>query len=197
MCPTMTKPRLDFGTFEISRENLPGSVEHHLARGQDAVADQRTNHVTGDSERGRGFQHRETLAILHRRLVPGNAGLAPIVCDPAAIPRVPLTGRQAETVQRDGDIGVRPAGGHLADQLPRIRGRSLRVLAGGSGSVSKKIDNHKAAIALHFMHYNFARIHTSLRVTPAMEAGISNHVWEVSEIVGLLDWADAQPERSN
>jgi hypothetical protein len=43
---------------------------------------------------------------------------------------------------------------------------------------SKKVDNHKAAIALHYMHYNFARIHKSLRVTPAMEAGISDHVWE-------------------
>ena len=56
---------------------------------------------------------------------------------------------------------------------------------------SKKVDNHKAAVALHFMHYNFARIHTSIRVTPAMEAGISDHVWEISEIVGLLDWAAA------
>jgi hypothetical protein len=37
------------------------------------------------------------------------------------------------------------------------------------------------------MHYNFARIHKSLRVTPAMEAGVSDHVWEIEEIVGLLE----------
>lgn len=42
------------------------------------------------------------------------------------------------------------------------------------------------AIALHFMHYNFARIHQTLRVTPAMEAGIANHVWTLEEIVGLI-----------
>ena len=46
-----------------------------------------------------------------------------------------------------------------------------------TNAFSKKIENHEAAIALHYMHYNFARIHQTLRVTPAMEAGISNHVW--------------------
>jgi hypothetical protein len=51
---------------------------------------------------------------------------------------------------------------------------------------SKKIENHEGAIALHYMHYNFALIHQTLRVTPAMEAGISNHVWTLEEIVGLL-----------
>ena len=44
-----------------------------------------------------------------------------------------------------------------------------------------------AAVALHFMYYNFARIHQSLRVTPAMEAGLSDHVWEIKEIVAMLD----------
>ena len=61
---------------------------------------------------------------------------------------------------------------------------------------SKKLDNHKAAVALHYMHYNFARIHQTLRVTPAMEAGVSDHVWSIEEIVGLLDWAAAQPPRA-
>lgn len=43
------------------------------------------------------------------------------------------------------------------------------------------------AIALHYMHYNFFRIHQALRVTPAMEAGISNHVWSIKEVVEALD----------
>jgi hypothetical protein len=46
---------------------------------------------------------------------------------------------------------------------------------------------HEHAIALHYMHYNFCRIHQSLRVTPAMEAGVSDHVWSIEEIVALLD----------
>jgi IS1 family transposase len=52
---------------------------------------------------------------------------------------------------------------------------------------SKKIENHIASIAIHYMHYNFCRIHESLRVTPAMEAGVSDHVWSVEEMISLLD----------
>lgn len=56
-----------------------------------------------------------------------------------------------------------------------------------TNAFSKKVANHEAMLALHFMHYNFARIHQTLRVTPAMEAGIASHPWEIAEIVGLLD----------
>jgi hypothetical protein len=52
---------------------------------------------------------------------------------------------------------------------------------------SKKVENLMYAVALHFMYYNFARIHQTLRCTPAMEAGISDHVWSVEEIVALAD----------
>jgi len=55
---------------------------------------------------------------------------------------------------------------------------------------SKKGANHAHAVAIHFLHYNFARIHRTLRVTPAMAAGLSTHVWSLEEIVGLLDAAD-------
>jgi IS1 family transposase len=51
---------------------------------------------------------------------------------------------------------------------------------------SKKLENHIAAIAIHYMHYNYCRIHQTLKVTPAMEAGISNHVWAIQEIVQLI-----------
>jgi len=55
-----------------------------------------------------------------------------------------------------------------------------------TNAFSKKLQNHTAAIALYFMYYNFGRIHQTLRVTPAMEAGVANHVWSVEEIVTLL-----------
>lgn len=51
---------------------------------------------------------------------------------------------------------------------------------------SKKVENLQFAVALHFMHYNFGRIHKTLRVTPAMEAGIADHVWSMEEIAGLV-----------
>ena len=56
-----------------------------------------------------------------------------------------------------------------------------------TNAFSKELGNHEHAIALYFMYYNFARIHQTLRVTPAMEAGISDHVRSLEEIIGLLD----------
>ena len=50
---------------------------------------------------------------------------------------------------------------------------------------SKKVENHLHAVALHFMHYNFCRVHKTLRVTPAMEAGLTDHVWSIEELVNL------------
>lgn len=52
---------------------------------------------------------------------------------------------------------------------------------------SKKIENHIYAVVLHFMYYNFAKIHETIRCTPAMEAGVSDHVWTIGEIVALAD----------
>ena len=59
---------------------------------------------------------------------------------------------------------------------------------------SKKIENHAYAVALHMMYYNFVRIHKTLRMSPAMAAGVSQKLWEVSDIVALLD-ADAKPKK--
>ena len=53
--------------------------------------------------------------------------------------------------------------------------------------------NHAAAIAHYFMYYNFGRIHKSLRVTPAMEAGIADHVWSLEEIAALVSEPEAKP----
>ncbi len=64
---------------------------------------------------------------------------------------------------------------------------SMRRFTRLTNAFSKKIENLEAAVALHFMWYNFGRIHQTLRVTPAMEAGVTDHVWSVEEIVGLLD----------
>jgi IS1 family transposase len=54
-----------------------------------------------------------------------------------------------------------------------------------TNAFSKKLENHEASIALHYMFYNFGRVHQTLRVTPAMESGISNHVWSLEEIIAL------------
>lgn len=55
-----------------------------------------------------------------------------------------------------------------------------------TNAFSKKIENHVASIALHYMHYNFCRIHQTLRITPAMAAGVTDHVWEIRDLLQLL-----------
>src|SRR5713101_3253181 len=59
----------------------------------------------------------------------------------------------------------------------------LRRLTRLTNAFSKKLSHLKAAIALHFAYYNFGRVHSSLRVTPVMEAGITNHVWDLGELL--------------
>jgi len=64
---------------------------------------------------------------------------------------------------------------------------SMRRFTRLTNAFSKKVENHAHAVALHFMYYNFGRIHKTLRVTPAMEAGVSDHVWSLEEIAKLTD----------
>ena len=54
-----------------------------------------------------------------------------------------------------------------------------------TNAFSKKVENHMHAISLHYMYYNFGRIHQTLKVTPAMEAGVTDHVWTLEEIAAL------------
>jgi hypothetical protein len=66
-------------------------------------------------------------------------------------------------------------------------GMSMRRFTRLTNGFSKKIENHMHAIALYFMHYNFVRIHKTLRVTPAMAAGVSDRVWSLAEIAELAN----------
>jgi hypothetical protein len=70
---------------------------------------------------------------------------------------------------------------------------SMRRFTRLTNGFSKTLANHTVAVALHYMHYNFACVHRTLRVTPAMEAGLATHVWSIEEIVGLLDRTEQQP----
>lgn len=56
-----------------------------------------------------------------------------------------------------------------------------------TNAFSKKVENLEHAVALHFMYYNFCRIHQTLRVTPAMAAGVTDRLWEIEDIVNLIN----------
>jgi IS1 family transposase len=64
-----------------------------------------------------------------------------------------------------------------------------------TNAFSKKVDNHMHSVALHFMYYNFVRIHQTLDCSPAMAAGVTNRLWEISDIVALIEAADPAPKK--
>jgi hypothetical protein len=63
---------------------------------------------------------------------------------------------------------------------------SIRRFTRLTTAFSKWIENHALSVALHYMHYNFCRIHESLRVTPAMAAGVTARVWDMSDVAALI-----------
>jgi hypothetical protein len=85
----------------------------------------------------------------------------------------------------DGNPNVKHVSTSYVEWANLTMRMNMRRFTRLTNAFSRKIENHVAAIALHFMHYNFARIHQTLRVTPAMAAGVTDHVWEIREIVDL------------
>jgi len=83
-----------------------------------------------------------------------------------------------------------PRGEHISTSYVERQNLTMRMkmrrFTRLTNAFSKKVDNHRAAVALHYMHYNFCRIHQTLRVTPAMEAGIADRIWTIEDLVGLL-----------
>ena len=68
---------------------------------------------------------------------------------------------------------------------------SMRRYTRLTNGFSKKLENHAAATAIHFMYYNFARIHRTVRMSPAMAAGVTETLWSIRDIVGLLEEREA------
>lgn len=134
--------------------------------------------------------------------------------------RCPLCGQAdfAQLIKLYGDYGQHDAAGRyspgpMVEVISKIRdGRpdpkhistshverqnltmrmAIRRFTRLTNAFSKKLDNLKAACALHFAYYNFVRVHQSLRCTPAMEAGIADHVWTVRELMAAAEVAGLQ-----
>lgn len=92
---------------------------------------------------------------------------------------------------RKGKIIGKPDFAHVSTSICERNNLSMRMgmrrMTRLTNAFSKKVENLEHAVALHFMNYNFCRIHGSLRVTPAMEAGVADHVWSLDEVIALLD----------
>jgi IS1 family transposase len=72
---------------------------------------------------------------------------------------------------------------------------SMRRFTRLTNAFSKKVENLAAAVSLHFAHYNLCRVHKTLGTTPAVAAGVTDHVWTLNELIGLLDAAERVPVR--
>ncbi len=64
-----------------------------------------------------------------------------------------------------------------------------------ANAFSKKVENHSYAVALHFMYYNFVKVHQTLKVTPAMEAGLTDRLWDINDLVDLVDANEEAPKK--
>lgn len=93
-------------------------------------------------------------------------------------------------------IGGRPDPKHISTSFAERQNLTMRMgmrrFTRLTNGFSKKVGNLEHAVSLHFMHYNFCRVHQTLRVTPAMEAGIAKHIWSLEEIIGLLGQREAK-----
>jgi IS1 family transposase len=93
-----------------------------------------------------------------------------------------------------------PDGAHISTSYVERQNLTMRMsmrrFTRLTNAFSKKVENLAAAVSLHFAYYNFCRVHTSLnKQTPAMAAGITDHVWSLSELIGLLEQAEAVPTK--
>jgi hypothetical protein len=96
---------------------------------------------------------------------------------------------------RTGVLAGNPDPRHISTSFVERQNLSMRMgmrrFTRLTNGFSKKLENHGHMVALYFMHYNFCRIHKTLRVTPAMEAGLTDHVWDLPELIGSMNQAGA------
>jgi IS1 family transposase len=95
------------------------------------------------------------------------------------------------------DVEGKPDRRHVSTSYVERQNKTMRMhmrrFTRLTDAFSKKIENHMHAVALHFMYYNFVRIHQTLRVTPAMAAGVTDRLWEIGDIVALVEAAEPKP----
>jgi IS1 family transposase len=89
-----------------------------------------------------------------------------------------------------GVFSGKPDPDHISTSFAERQNLSMRMgmrrLTRLTNGFSKKLENHGHMVALYFMHYNYCRVHKTPRVTPAMEAGLTNHVWTIEELISLM-----------
>jgi hypothetical protein len=112
------------------------------------------------------------------------------VLRPARERRAECIGARKERIEGDPDPK------HISTSFVERQNLTMRMqmrrFTRLTNAFSKKVENHAHSVALHYMHYNFCRIHKTLRVTPAMAAGVTDRLWSVADIVSILEQWEKQ-----
>ena len=103
------------------------------------------------------------------------------------------TGIKKRTIEGEPDKSLISTS-HVERQNLTMR-MHMRRFTRLTNAFSKKVENHAYAVVLHFMYYNFAKVHQTLKVTPAMEAGLTDRLWDVEDIVALIDAYEPAPKK--
>ena len=100
-----------------------------------------------------------------------------------------------QTTARGKPDKARISASYVERRNPTMR-MNMRRFTRLTNTFSKKVENHVHAVALHFMYYNFVRLHKTLRVTPAMASGVTDRLWDMPDIAALLERREAAQDRS-
>lgn len=103
------------------------------------------------------------------------------------------TGTKKRAVEGRPDMG-KISTSHVERQNLTMR-MHMRRFTRLTNGFSKKVENHMHAVALHFMYYNFVKVHQTLKVTPAMEAGLTDRLWDIADLVAIVDANEQAPKR--
>jgi len=105
----------------------------------------------------------------------------------------------AKTPIRKRTVEGRPDADHESTSYVERQNLTMRMhmhrFTRLTNAFSKKVENHAHAVALHMMYYNFVRIHKTLRMSPAMAAGVTDRLWEIADIAKLAEEAEAKPAK--
>lgn len=96
-------------------------------------------------------------------------------------------------IRREGNPDIEHVSTSYVERQNLTMRMHMRRFTRLTNAFSKKVENHAHAVALHMMYYNFVRIHKTLRVTPAMAAGVTDRLWEIADIAMLVEQAEAKP----
>jgi len=171
LIPTWAVGRRDAGTAFALIEDLAGRLNHRIQLTTDGL---RVYLDAVESAFGSNIDYSMLVKMYGNDSGP-NRGYSPAECIGARV--IPIIGK--------------PRIKHISTSFVERQNLTMRMnmrrFTRLTNAFSKKVDNLRYSVAIHFMHYNFCRVHQTLRVTPAMEAGVADHIWTLEEMVSLLN----------